>query len=178
MKEQGKARDRDLSETDMSNMPNAAFNAVIVKILTGSEKRVKDINETLTTEIKELKKESEMKSAINTLDAMNNRLEAEGQISDLEDRVMESNETEQKRERIMQNKNRLRDLSGSIRHNSIHIMRVPEEEEREEGAEILYEETITENFPNLRKETYPDLEGTENPHQNQQKQSHTKTYFN
>ena len=58
---------------------------------------------------------------------------------------MENNEAAQKRERkswIMKV-----DLqpSHSIKHNNIHIIGVPEKEEREKGAEDL----LKENFPNL-----------------------------
>ena len=100
-----------------------------------------------------------MKSAIkkirNTSDAMNSRLEeAEEWINDLEDKVMESNEAEWKRERrIMQNENSLRELSDSLRCNNICIRGVPEEE-REKGAGNVFEE-IEEiinglNTPNKR----------------------------
>ena len=50
----------------------------------------------------------------------------------------------------MQIKNSLRELRGSIKHNNIHIIRVSEEE-REKGAQNLFEEIITENLPNLGK---------------------------
>jgi len=52
-----KATTRDLNETDISSMPDGEFKAMITRILTGLEKRIEDISETLTTEI-ELKKES------------------------------------------------------------------------------------------------------------------------
>jgi len=58
-------------------------------------RKIEDISETLTTEIKELKKNpSEMKNTINEIgnkcDAMNIRLEeTEKGIGDLEDKVME-----------------------------------------------------------------------------------------
>ena len=66
---------------------------------------------------------------------------------------MENNEAEQMRERrTMDYENRLRELSDSIEHN-IHIIGVPEEEEREKEAEVLFVEIITENFLNLWKET-------------------------
>jgi len=49
---------------------------------------------------------------------------------------MEDNEAEQKRERrIMQNKNRLKELTDSIKYNNIHIIGVLEEE-RERGQKI------------------------------------------
>ena len=63
------------------------------------------------------------------LDRMNSRLEeAEEQINDLEDRVLESNQAEEREKRIMQTKNRLREFSDSIKCNNIHITRFLEEE--------------------------------------------------
>ena len=55
MKEQDKVKDRNLSETDISNMPDGDFKATIIKILTEHWKRMEDIRETLTTKIKGLK---------------------------------------------------------------------------------------------------------------------------
>ena len=40
----------------------------------------------------------------------------------------------------------------NIKQNSIHIIGVPEGEEKEKGAGNLFEEVLVENFPNLRKE--------------------------
>ena len=50
MKEQDKATARDLNETDISNMPDGEFEAMIIRILTGLEKRNEDMSETLITE--------------------------------------------------------------------------------------------------------------------------------
>jgi len=58
MKEQDKAIARDLSETDIRNMPEGKFKAMIIRILTELETRIKDISEIPTAEIKELKKET------------------------------------------------------------------------------------------------------------------------
>jgi len=63
-------------------------------------------------------------------------------------------------ERIIEHENRLSKLSDSIKHN-IHIIRVPEEEERENGAENLFEEIIAPNFSNLGKETDIQIQGTQ-----------------
>ena len=62
------------------------------------------------------------------LDVRNSRLEeAEEQTNDIQDKVMESNEAEQKTERrIMQQEDRLRELCDSIKHNIIHIIGDPE----------------------------------------------------
>jgi len=61
---------------------------------------------------------------------------------------MENNEAEKKRERkILDHECRLRKLSDSIKLNNIRIIGVPEDEEREKGAEGLFEQIIAENFP-------------------------------
>ena len=52
MRVQDKARTRDLSEADISNMPDGEFKATIIRILTGLEKRIANISETLTIQIK------------------------------------------------------------------------------------------------------------------------------
>ena len=50
MKEQDKATARDLNETDISSMPDGEFEAMIIRIFTGLEKRNEDMTETLITE--------------------------------------------------------------------------------------------------------------------------------
>ena len=39
-----------------------------------------------------------------------------------------------------------------MKHKNIQIIGVPEDEEREQGIENLFEEIMTGNFPNLAKE--------------------------
>ena len=88
------------------------------------------------------------------IECINSRWEeAEEQIDDLEDRVMESNQAEQKKEKgIMQNENQLRELSDSIKYNNVYILGVSEGEERK-GDKNLFVEIIAEYFPNLGEET-------------------------
>ena len=56
MQEKHKATARDVSKIDVSNMPDGEFKATIIRILTGVQKRMKISVRSLTTEIKELKK--------------------------------------------------------------------------------------------------------------------------
>ena len=73
-------------------------------------------------------------------------------ISELEDRVVEIADSEQKK--IMKrNEDSLRELWGNIKCTDICVKVVPEEEEREKRAENIIEKIIANNFPNLRKET-------------------------
>ena len=58
---------------------------------------------------------------------------------------------------------------------NIHIIRVPEGEEREKGPEKVFEEIIAENFPNMRKESQPSSGSTESPRHGKPKEEHIKT---
>ena len=102
MKEQGKARARDLSQTYISNMSVENLKNNHMDTYWAWEKNIRHQWD-LYHRDKRDKKESEMKDTIreigNGLDAMNSRLEeAEEWISDL-DKMMENNEAEQKRQK-------------------------------------------------------------------------------
>jgi len=155
--ERGKITARDLGETEVRNMPDKQFKVMIIKILSLDLRKVEDINEALNKKIK--KNKSEMKNTIteikNTLDGLNSRLqETEKQISDLEDRVMESNQAKQVREKKICKLRTV--LRNSVIPSSIitfFIIGFLEAEEREKGTENSFEEIIAENFLNLRKKT-------------------------
>ena len=46
----------------------------------------------------------------------------------------------------------LRELWGNVKHTSIWIIGIPEEEEKNKGYEKNFEGIIVENFPNMEKE--------------------------
>ena len=94
---------------------------------------------------------TEMKNTVEAISS--STTEAEEQISDLEDRMVEFTAVEQNKEkRMKRNEGSLRDLWDNIKHNNIRIIGVPEGEEREKGPEKILEESIVENFPNIGKE--------------------------
>lgn len=74
MKEQNKAMASNLSGTNISSMSNREFKAMTIRLLTGLEKRVQNISETLTTDIR---KTAEIKGSINQ---MRNILDGEEQV--------------------------------------------------------------------------------------------------
>ena len=89
--------------------------------------------------------------------------EAEERIGELEDKIMEKEEAEKKRViKIQEYEGRIRELSDAIKCNKIHILGIPEEEEREKGAEGVLEEIIAENFPDLGKEKGIEIQETQN----------------
>ena len=51
------------------------------------------------------------------------------------------------------NEDSQREVWDNIKHINVHIIVVPEGEEREKGPEKIFEEIITENIPNMGKET-------------------------
>ena len=118
-----------------------------------------NLQETLSKEIQDIKlKQEDMQNATteikNSLEAANSRIqEAEERISEVEDRLVEMTDAEQKRERRLKtNEESLRELWGNIKHTNIHIIGVPEGEEREKGTEKIFQEIIVKNFPHMGKE--------------------------
>ena len=66
---------------------------------------------------------------------------------------MENNEAEKKKEtKAKEHDTRIRELSDLFKRNNISIIGVPEDEEREKGAEGLCVQITAENFPNLVKD--------------------------
>ena len=81
--------------------------------------------------------------------------EAEEWISDLEDKIVEITTAEQSKEkRKKRTENSLRNLWDNIKHTNIRIICVPEEEEKKKETKKILEEIIVENFPNMGKEIF------------------------
>ena len=68
---------------------------------------------------------------------------------------MEITDAEQKREkRLKTNEESLRELWDNVKCTNIHIIGVPEGEERENETEKIFQEIIAENFPHGRGTTH------------------------
>ena len=95
----------------------------------------------------------------NSPEAANSRIqEAEECISEVEDRLVEIMDAEQKREkRLKTNEESLRELWDNVKCSNIHIIGVPEEE-REKETEKIFQEIIAENFPNMGKESLTQIQ--------------------
>ena len=96
-----------------------------------------------------------------TLEGTNSRItEAEDRISDMEERMVEINEAERKKEkRIKRNEDNLRDLWDNVKCPNIQIIGVPED--RKKGHEKILEEIIVENFPKMGKEIATQVQETQ-----------------
>ena len=99
-----------------------------------------------------------MNNAINeikgTLEGTNSGITGvENRISEVEDRMVEINEAERKKEkRIKRNGDNLRDLWDNVKCPNIRIIGVPEEEDKKKDHEKILEEIIVENFTKIGKE--------------------------
>ena len=137
-------------------MSEPEFRITILRILAGVENRL----EPLFAEIKEVKtSQDEIQNVITELqsrmDAAVARMdEAEQRISDIDNKLIENNEAEKKGEiKAEEHDLKIREISDSLKRNNIRIIGVPEEEETEIRVEVLCEQIIAENFPNLGKDT-------------------------
>ena len=63
-----------------------------------------------------------------------------------------TSEEKNKVKRMKRTEKSLRDLWDNTKCTNIRIIGVPEEEEKKEGYEKIFEEIIVENFPNMEKE--------------------------
>ena len=92
----------------------------------------------------------------NTLEGINSRIsEAEQQISELEDKMVEiTSEEQNKVKRMKRAEDSLRDLWDNVKCTNIQIIGVLEEEETKKGYEKIFEETVLqdENFSNIEQE--------------------------
>ena len=150
---------RDFINTDISKMSEVESKTKIIRILAGLEKSLEDTREYHTIDIKELKSgQSEIKNAMNKMqtqmyDIIMRMYETEEQINDIEDKIMENNEAEKKRERkVLDHAVRFGELSNFLKCNNIHTLGV-QHEKREKEVEGTFEQIIAEIFPNMGKDT-------------------------
>ncbi len=160
LKDQEKSPESMIKEIDIDGLLDQDFKKGVIKVL-------KELKEIVFRDIKYVKNgiEAIKKNQVELvksfaemradLKAVQIRLDnAEARISDLEDRTTESTQSEQLREKqIKNNENNIRDLWDNIKCANLRIIGVPEGEERTKGIEKVFAEIMTENFPNLKKES-------------------------
>ena len=78
--------------------------------------------------------------------------------------MVEFNAVKQNKEkRMKRNEDSLRDLWDNSKCTNIHIIRVPEGEEREKGPEKIFEEIIVEYFLNMGKKIATQVQEAQSP---------------
>ncbi|KAF0887393.1 LORF1 protein, partial [Crocuta crocuta] len=155
----------ELLKTDISRITEQDCRTIIVKLIAGLAKSIEDLKETMaTTNMENKNRHDELKTAINEihnkLEVSNARIEeTEKRISDLEHTIIEKQEADKNRDKLIQeHERRVRELSDTVKRNNIRIIGIPEEDERGKGAEGVLEQIVAENFPNLGKEVNVDIQ--------------------
>ena len=69
-----------------------------------------------------------------------------------------TSEEQNKVKRMKRIENSLRDLWENIKHTNIQTIGFPEEEEKKKGYEKIFEEIIVENFPDMEKEIFDQVQ--------------------
>ena len=133
VKEQEKCPPNQTKEEKIRNLPEKEFRIMIVKMIqnleikmesqmNSLETRIEKMQERCNKDLEEIKKSqyimnNAMNEIKNTLEATKSRIKqiAKNRISELEDRMVEINESERKKEkRIKRNEDNLRDLQDSV----------------------------------------------------------------
>ena len=137
IKEQDKFPENQLNYMETSNLPEKEFRIMTVKMIQDVGKRMEKM-QVMFTKVQELKnKQTEVN---NTLEGISKRIpEAEERVSDLEEEWWKSlgQNMEKRRKR---SEDSISDLWDNIKHTNIHIIGVPEGEERDKGPKKIYEE--------------------------------------
>ena len=148
MKEQTRNIEIQINEEDIGKLPEKEFTIMIAKMINNLKNKVEKMQESVNKDLEELKnKHAETNTTIteikNTLEGINSRLsEEEEWISELEDKIVEiTSEEPNKVKRMKRTEDSLRDLWDHIKHTSIQIIGVPEEE-KNKGYEKIFEEII------------------------------------
>ena len=138
---------------------------MIVNMTQNLGNRMEKIQQMFNKGLEELKsKQTMMNNTINeiknSLERINSRItEAEKRVSDLEDKTVKITIAEQNKEkRMKRNEDSLREFWDNIKCTNIRIIGVPEEKEKKKGTEKISEEIIVENFHNMGKDTFSEVQ--------------------
>ena len=126
MKEQARNTEVQVNEEEIGKLPEKEFRIMIVKIIKNLENKMEKMQESINKDLKELKnKHTETNTTIteikHTLEGINSIIsEAEEQISELEDKMVEITSEEQNKVKGMKRaEDSLRDLWDNIKCTNI-----------------------------------------------------------
>ena len=193
MKGKEEVSERMLNEIEASQQSDMEFKELVIRKLnelTENYQKLQGNYNELTANYINVKKgiktiskaQEEMKNTIselkNTVEGIKSRLdEAEDRISELEDKVEKKTQNEQEKEkRLRKNEEGLREMQDTRKCNNIHIIRIPQREEEEQGIENLFEKVMMENNPNLMTESHTNPGNTKYTNQEESKEAHFKTH--
>nr|KAF6369254.1 hypothetical protein mMyoMyo1_010632 [Myotis myotis] len=163
---------KEINEVEACNMTEKEFRIMVVQFIHRMDGKINNL----------CKNQEEMKSDIatikNTMESFKSRLEeAEERISELEDKAEKQAQSEQQLEKkIKKQEESLRELRDNMKRSNICIIGLQEGQEEQQGLENLFEELMSENFPDMgKKKSYT---STESHRQDEPQKTHAKTHHN
>ena len=97
----------------------------------------------------------------------------------MEHKEEKNNQSEQQKVKgIPKNEDSVSSLWDNFKHSNIHIIGVPEGEEKEQEMANLFEKIMKENFPNLVKEIDMQVQEAQSPKQDGCKEAQSKPHHN
>ena len=119
IKEQTKNTEVQINEEEIGKLPGKELRIMIVKIIKTLENKMEKMQKSINKDVEELKNKytnNTITEIKNTLEGINSRIpEAEEQISELEDKMMEiTSEEQNKVKRMKRTKDSLRNLWDNI----------------------------------------------------------------
>ena len=145
MKEQIKTPEKQLSDEEVANLPDAEFKILAIKML------IEMVEYGCKIEEKVKAMQSEIKQNIQGTKSKGK--ESGTTINDLEQKEEINIQPEQNEEtRIQKDEKRLRNFWENFKPSNIHIIRMPERDGEEQEIENLFEQIMKENFLSLEKE--------------------------
>ena len=106
-------------------------------------------------------------------------MKAEDKISEVQDRMVEINESERKKEKqIKRNEDNLKRPWGQYERPQHSNHTSPSRRRQREDHEKILEEIIVENFPKMEKEIITQAQETQSSKQGKPKAKHPKTHIN
>ena len=140
MKEQNKTPEKEQNETEITNLSDAEFKTLIIRMLTEMTEyswKIKEEVKAIWREIKE-----------NVQKTNSQGKETRTQINDLQQKEEINIRLEQNEEtRTQKNEGRLRNLWDNFKYSNIWIMWVPEGEEKDQEIENLFEKNNEGKLP-------------------------------
>ena len=176
MKEQNKTPEKELNKMEISNLSDAEFKTLVIRML-------KELSEDLRG-IKMI--QSEMKDTLieikNNLQGNNRRVdEAKNQINNLEDKEeITTNQKNKNKKSIQKNESSVSSLWDNFKRSNICIIGETEEEDKNQEIGNLFEKIMKESFPSLVKEIDMEVQEEQRvPNKiNECKAAHSKTRHN
>ena len=149
VKDHDKSPPNQTKEEEIGSLPEKEFRIIIVKMIQNLENkmelqinsletRIEKMQDMFNKDLEEIKKsQSIMNNTIteikSTLEGTNSGItKAEDRISEVKDRMVETNEAERKKEKsIKRNEDNLRDLWDNVKHPNIRIIGIQRRRQKE-----------------------------------------------